>query len=52
MMAERELLIEGRAKATIKIKMLIVTITQPVKNCIDDVSYLVYVIRIFAENWN
>ena len=31
-MAERELLIEGRAKATIKIKMLIVTITQPVNN--------------------
>ena len=30
MMAERELLIEGRAKATINIKMLIVTITQPV----------------------
>ena len=46
MMAERELLIEGRAKATINIKMLIVTITQPIKykKC------LFYI--FFAENWN
>ena len=42
MIGERDLFIEGRAKATIKINMLIDTITQPV-------NYDIYIYNILIQ---